>query len=73
MSVIVEFRSWPPLPARPAISGFGVTRKVKGRQLWAHYLYKTRQAAQQFADSCKTDMEVDVNVSMDRPYCFVDR
>lgn len=69
--VTVEKATFGKLANMAGMTGFGIYRKVKGKKLWAHYLYQSQEAAQRFADALETQQQVDVNVSQDRPYRFV--
>jgi hypothetical protein len=71
--VSVEPGDFPKLPNLGPITGWGICRKVGRKKLWAHYLYESREEAQRFADSIETEMQAEVNVSLDRPHKFVEK
>jgi hypothetical protein len=50
------------------MSGWTVSRRVKNRKVYAHYIWADQSEAQYFADSLNSPTEVEVNVSSDRPY-----
>lgn len=52
--------------------GFGIVRKVKGKELWFFYAYKTQEQAETIMAKLTTPQEIEVNVSNPEPMKLVE-